>query len=1186
MGKVTEIEQLAVSLSLEASSFTKQMQTIDKTIKNSEKSFKNAGKGIEGYEKTYVGLDAKIQKTSKQLDLYNIKLDKQKEEYISLESVVTRQKEKLTTLETTLGKGSDEWKKQAELVAKNSTSLNKMQTDITGTNSSVNKLTNELEKSQKEFQELGIKTQSASEKLSSIEKNTSLTESSFNKLGAELEQNGTFFQKLGNEMNQLVFKIDDGVQKIKVYESEVTKLSSELEKNKANHSSLKQEINSTETELSQVKKEFGENSTEAAQLGKKLLGLKDDYNRLDSEIGNNKNELNRYQTELNNTEADVQRLSVELRQMPFDEVGNKLKSTGQTTKEVGQGLTAGVTVPFALAGAGAVKAGVEFDTAMSQLQATSGITDKTSESFKALEEKALEMGAGTSFGAGEAAEGMNFLALAGWDVATSIERIEPVLRAAEASGMELGLTADLITDSMSAAGVSSEDFGKYLDISAQAQRKSNQSMQQLYEANIVAGGSFKMLNIPLEESGALLGVLANRGIKGSESGKALSSVFANLITETGQAGDALTSMNISLFDGEGKQKDMIEVLKELRGKLIDTADGTSELTEEQQAQYAAMLGGKTQFDTLMALLDGMGTEYDNLVVDLNNADGALDEVATTMKDNLGGEIETMKSAIEGGLIKAFVAMEPVLSKVIECVTDAANWFSSLDEEGQKNIIMMAGVAMAIGPLLMGVGQLIIVGGNAVTLFGKMGTGAAGASAATGGLTGAMGILASPIGIGLAVAAIVGLIAAIGDNENALLKLQEKFGGLGTVIGSVCEFISGVVQLTFGNLAIVIMGVFDIIGAIIDGPGGATVSGAWDTMNNKLILNNEEAMSKITLTTTRGMSQMLHASEEALTGLVANTDVTLAQIPMIVDGNYKEAAKNLGTSLATMDKTQLGILQGMNDTTKQMFQGINEGMSVDEATNQVEVNLNQMSKAGKINGDAMTSDITEAMDSFKGQLSEKTKGAADEVDTNTKEVATVTETNTKEAAESAEKNMDKAATETKEAAKDMSKSATSSANEMKKNVTTATDDMASEAISDWNKIRTFFSNPIYGSVSVQRTTTETTKKRGAIFTDNSNELTRGLDISSYKTRGAYYSLRSSESTSLNNKSSNIEKSLEKCIKKFEDIINNTINSDSEKIIKIEIPIYMGTRQVALETAEIVMDKITRNQESDNKGRGIS
>ncbi|EPZ54708.1 phage tail tape measure protein, TP901 family, core region [[Clostridium] sordellii ATCC 9714] len=323
---------------------------------------------------------------------------------------------------------------------------------------------------------------------------------------------------------------------------------------------------------------------------------------------------------------------------------------------------------------------------MSKLQATSGITDKTSKSFVDLERKAREMGSTTSFSATDAANGLTYLALAGWDVETQIDRIEPVLRAAEAGGMDLARCADLVTDSMSAAGVASEDFSKYLDITAQAQRKSNTSMEEMLEAYTVAGGMFDQLNMPLEKSGALLGVLANRGTKGSEAGNALISVFSNLITETGQAGDALEAMGISLYDSTGKQRDMVDVLKEMAQKLGVTADGTSDLTEQQKQQYAAMVGGKTQFDTLMKLLSGVSGEYDTLEDQLKNSNGALAEMAKIMKDNLGGSIDNMKSSIEGALIEAFKAMEPVLENIIKWITDAAKWFSNLDDSTQQTIV--------------------------------------------------------------------------------------------------------------------------------------------------------------------------------------------------------------------------------------------------------------------------------------------------------------------------------------------------------------------------------------------------------------------------------------------------------------------------------------------------------------------
>ncbi|WP_297995424.1 phage tail tape measure protein [uncultured Clostridium sp.] len=1153
------VERLAVELSLESEDFKKKITAINSIIKNTERDFRSAGNGVKNFENTFTGLDAKIQKTSKQIELYNLKLSKQEEEYEKNRKLVEQQVDKLNELEKTLGKNSTEWQEQSKLVQKNSQDLAKLGSDIRVTESNINKLSKGLEESKEKFNNLGNSVKTTEEKLKSIDNNAKLTESIFNELGSELVQSGNYFQKLGNQMNELTFKIDSGVQKITVYEEAIKQTSTILSKNKEEHRNLIKEINSLEENLNNAKSEYGENSSEAQKLKSELLQLKDRYTSLENEIEDNRRALDGYQTELNNTQADVNSLSQELRSLPFETIGNDLKTLGNTTKTIGQGFTTGVTVPIMGAGAAVTVAGTNFGTAMSKLQATAGISDKTSESFKALEAKALEMGSSTSFSASEAAEGLTFLSLAGWDVETSIERIEPVLRAAEAGGMDLALTADLVTDSMSAAGVSADDFTKYLDIAAQAQRKSNQSMQQLLEANIVAGGSFKMLNIPMNQSAALLGVLANRGIKGSEAGKALSSVFANLVTETGQAGDALDAMGISLFDSNGKQKDMVVVLKELRSKLINTSDGTSKLTEKQQAQYASMLGGKTQFDTLMALLDGLGGEYDDLVIQLDNSSGALDEMARIMKDNLGGQIDSMKSAIEGALIRAFVALEPVLSKVVDLVTQAANWFSSLDEEQQKNILVMAGVVAAIGPMLMGIGQLIVVGGNAVTLFGKLSGGATAASGAAGGLTSAAGILASPIGIGAIIAVLVGLVAWIGDSETALLSLQEKFGGVGFVISSICEFISGLVQMTFGNLAIVIMGICDIIAAIADGPGGLTVNDAWNRMTSKMTLNTEEAMGKIALTTSRGMSQMLNSTEESLIQLNTVIDSTLKQVPGIVSGNYAEASRNLAGQLTSMSKEQLTTLKGMNDTTKMMFQGIRQGMTVDQAANQVEWNLKQMSQAGRINGDSMARDLSSAMDQVNRQLSSKSGEASQQVSKNLGNV----EKSVNDSAGGMQQGVTKESSE-------MGKNASKSAADMEKNVTSSTSRMADKAISDWNRIRNSYSNSINGRVSITKTTTEKVVQGKQVGLDRmSLYRLRTPDISSYVTRGSYYNYNPQNNfLKSNNK---IDDILNKVVR-LVDKINNKNDNNNLNNLKIEIPVYLNDDIIANAVYPIISNKM--------------
>ncbi|EQG92225.1 TPA: phage tail tape measure protein [Clostridioides difficile] len=714
-----EIEKLSVTLALEANNFTKQISAINKEIGNLDREFKTAAQGNKQFENSFTGLGAKMQKLTKQIDLYNKKLESQKNQYKSLQSTLTTQKAKLDSLESTLGKNSNEWKKQAQLVQKNAEKLSRLGSNINQTKSTISRLRTELTQTGQKFQELGNKTLTIDQKLNRLNSQARLTESEFNRLGAELAQSGSYFQRLGNEMNQLGSKIQSNKARLAIYQAEFNKLNNELNQNKQKHAQLGAEIRKTESILSQVAAYYGKNSHEAQQLTQKLYRLKDAYNKQEIEIKQAETALNGYQAEINQTSANITRLSAQLRQMPFTTLSRSLLTAGQNLKSIGMSLGMYVSMPLGMLGVAATKAGVNFDTSMSKLQATAGIADKSSVSFQKLQEKAQDLGARTSFSAAQAADGLTYLALAGWDVETSLSRIEPVLRAAEAGNMDLALCSDLVTDSMSSAGIASQDFTKYLDITAQAQRKSNTSMQQMLEAYVTAGGMFKNLNMPLEQSAALIGILANRGTKASEAGNALISVFSNIIGENGRAGKALDALGISLYNSNGKQKDTIAVLKEMSSALGVTSDSTTKLTEEERARFATMIGGKTQYDTLMKLLAGVNDEYDELEESLKNSKGALMEVATTMKDNLGGAITNMKSALEGAGIKAFKAMEPVLASLIQKITELANWFTNLSESSQQNIVKMAAIAVALAPVLMIFGQLIIVSSHLTNLMGNI-----------------------------------------------------------------------------------------------------------------------------------------------------------------------------------------------------------------------------------------------------------------------------------------------------------------------------------------------------------------------------------------------------------------------------------------------------------------------------------
>ena len=210
--------------------------------------------------------------------------------------------------------------------------------------------------------------------------------------------------------------------------------------------------------------------------------------------------------------------------------------------------------------------------------------------------------------------------LAGWKQKEILEGIEPVLKLAEAGNIDLAKASSLTTDSLSAMGLTTKDLPHYLDVVAQTARSSNTDIDQMTEAYIGVGGTLKGLNIPMEESAVVLGMLANKGIKGSESATALNAVINNLTAPTGRAKKALEEIGFSAFDSEGKFKGLTNVLMEVKEK-------TKGMTEEQRNTILSMIGGKEHIKDLNALLSGLDGDYGKLTKAIGKSDGALEDMA-------------------------------------------------------------------------------------------------------------------------------------------------------------------------------------------------------------------------------------------------------------------------------------------------------------------------------------------------------------------------------------------------------------------------------------------------------------------------------------------------------------------------------------------------------------------------------
>lgn len=375
----------------------------------------------------------------------------------------------------------------------------------------------------------------------------------------------------------------------------------------------------------------------------------------------------------------------------LDELKSSAGKVKDDIKGMATAVAAGITTVSSAVAAGttaATKVGMEFTKSMSNVEALSGAT---AEEFEALEKAAADAGANTSKTASQAADALGYMALAGWDTSQMLDGLMPILRASEAGSMDLATCSDLVTDSMSAMGIAVGDLNHYLDVCTKAQSSSNTSLQQLLSAYVGCGGTLKNLNVSIEESASVLGTLANRGIKGAEAGNALNSILVNLVGANKSAANAMSALGVSAWDENGNFIGLANTLKTLNGAL-------STCTDEEKALFEARIGGKTQMDTLQALISGISGEYDNLNEKLNNAKGALESTAQTMQDNLSGDLTTLQSTLEGVGITIFDSLEePFRSAAKEAISSFRRLNDNLSDEEMSESLKK--VAEALKTLL-------------------------------------------------------------------------------------------------------------------------------------------------------------------------------------------------------------------------------------------------------------------------------------------------------------------------------------------------------------------------------------------------------------------------------------------------------------------------------------------------------
>lgn len=499
-----------------------------------------------------------------------------------------------------------------------------------------------------------------------------------------------------------------------------------------------------------------------------------------------------------------------------------------------------------------VSTGMAFESSMSNVQALSGATGAD---FEALSAKAQEMGAKTKFSASEAADAMGYMAMAGWNAKDMLNGIEGVMNLAAASGEDLASVSDIVTDAMTAFGLAADGTTKgvanatyFADTLAATAASANTNVGLMGETFKYVGTMAGSLGYSIEDVSLAIGLMANRGLKGSMAGTSLNSVMTRLATNTSGAREAIEKLGVKFYDSSGNARALGDVMTELR-------DATKGMNNEQKTALANTVAGMEAQKGLLAILNATDDEYNSLADSIKNSTGAAQKQADVKMDNLYGDVTRLKSAWDGLSIKIYTAVNALgkskdglgsMRSVVQSVTDIVNKTADAVENlsnvyassGLSGVVaevnkMLSGTSDGVknvGAAIAGIGA--VVGANAFFSSGTWSAVSKGISVVNGGFGGLVSSVASSAkGFKKSASSFlpfeVNIRKSIASMRSDFRQSSKWISSLGEATSQSLQAVSSRFATTGGN----VKSALDGISGHVRSFGDNLARNMWDKVNN-------------------------------------------------------------------------------------------------------------------------------------------------------------------------------------------------------------------------------------------------------------------------------------------------------------------------------------------------------------------